>query len=70
MFSALKLLYYHTCMFCIVHNSIQEFTIISIIKSIYHDNEFVFQLSNYLNYRTALALMPSIGVPNLKEIEV
>ena len=44
-------------MFCIVHNSIQEFTIILIIKSIIFITimDFISQLSNYLNYRTALA---------------
>jgi len=49
----------HTCMFCIVHNSIQEFTIILIIKFIYlsHDNGFISRLSNYLNYCTALLQM-------------
>ena len=40
-------------MFCIVHNSIQEFTIISIIKSIIFITIMDLYL-DYLNYHTAL----------------
>ena len=52
-FAILKLLCIlsHLHVLCIVHNSIQEFTIISIIKIyyLYHDNVFI-----SLNYRSAL----------------
>ena len=42
--------YYHTCTFCIVHNSIQEFTITYLDKIyyLYHDNGFIPQLSKKL----------------------
>jgi len=43
----------HTCMFCIVHNSFQEFTIILIIKSIILVMIMDLYL-NYLNYCSAL----------------
>ena len=60
MFSILNLLciLHNTpvALFCVVHNSIREFTIISIIKPItylYDNNGFSILIAVYLNYCTA-----------------